>query len=181
MPFDPVERGYSALNLYDRPVAFQLGYWMLFAEAARIAAYVRRLRSLGLSKATSQYLTLRDLYFSPDHVMTQREIVKRRAVSSPNVTRWINGLERDGLVTRSIDPQNRRTTFVRLTPEGEKLCEMLVPEIAHFVMDFATCLTDSEAELMVQLLQRLYEHAETMPARYGEHDASRLPGHEPPK
>jgi DNA-binding MarR family transcriptional regulator len=155
-----VAKGYAALGLYDRPLAFRLNGLMLSAEVARMASFVHRLRGLGLSKATGQYITLRDLYFSEGHCMSHSEIVRRRRVSSPNVTRWMNGLEREGLVSRSIDPKDRRNTLIQLTAEGERLCEWLVPEIAHFIHDIASCLSDDELTQLAGLLERVRAHAE---------------------
>lgn len=143
-------------------LALEFNQRMLAAETARVAAFVKRLRDLGLSKATAQYLVVRDLFFAPDHQLTQHTIRERRRVSSPNVTRLINGLERDGLVRRLVCSSNKRVTLVQLTQAGEELAEQLIPEIGRFVDDVAQCFSPAELAMFNEFLARLQRHAEAL-------------------
>ena len=52
-------------------------------------------------------------------------------VRMPDVTRLIDRLERDGLVTRSTDEADRRVKFVRITDEGLALLARLDPEVVN--------------------------------------------------
>src|SRR5215831_2562210 len=49
------------------------------------------------------------------------ELSRRLMVTGGNVTGITDQLENEGLVTRDTDPNDRRSTSVRLTPEGRAL------------------------------------------------------------
>nr|WP_281350080.1 MarR family transcriptional regulator [Alkalibaculum sporogenes] len=51
------------------------------------------------------------------------EISHRMRVTSPTVTQLVNKLEEDGLVKRTLDPNDRRSIRVTLTPKGEDVIE----------------------------------------------------------
>ena len=45
-------------------------------------------------------------------------LARDEGVSAPTMTRLVAGLERDGLVTRTVDPNDRRTLHVAATDRG---------------------------------------------------------------
>lgn len=53
----------------------------------------------------------------------QVDIAKRLRIEGPTLTRMLDTLEKDGLVERLPDPNDRRTNKLRLTPAGEKALE----------------------------------------------------------
>src|SRR5690606_26097569 len=55
----------------------------------------------------------------------QVDIAKRLRIEGPTMTRMLDTLEADGLVERLPDPTDRRTTQLRLTPEGERVLEQI--------------------------------------------------------
>src|SRR4051812_707642 len=142
--------------------ALELNHRMATAEAARRAAMVHRWNAIGLSKATGQYTVLRNLHFAPDNRMTQSEVGRRMNVTSSNVTRLIDGLEQDGLVRRTADQNDRRVTYVELTPDGKALAERIVPAVVQFAMDVAQEFTPEELQTLLGLLTRLQAHAESL-------------------
>jgi DNA-binding MarR family transcriptional regulator len=48
------------------------------------------------------------------------DLAELLGVDTPTVTRKIQQLEREGLVTRHADPDDRRATRIKLTPAGRK-------------------------------------------------------------
>jgi MarR family transcriptional regulator for hemolysin len=50
---------------------------------------------------------------------TQRELARAVGIEGPTLTHHLAKLERDGLVTRTRDPENRRVHRVELTPDGD--------------------------------------------------------------
>ncbi|HEX8854224.1 MAG TPA: MarR family transcriptional regulator [Thermoleophilaceae bacterium] len=91
-----------------------------FVDAIRRArGRAERDRSEGLS--LSQFKLLQPLLtFEPRPV---GELAAAACVSAPSATRMIDGLERDGLVTREHSPEDRRVVAVRLTDEGRQAVE----------------------------------------------------------
>lgn len=51
------------------------------------------------------------------------ELGQRMNVSTPRVTAILNELEAQGLITRSISPEDRRNIYVMLSDKGEQLAE----------------------------------------------------------
>jgi DNA-binding MarR family transcriptional regulator len=50
--------------------------------------------------------------------MTVGELAAAEQVRSPTMTRLVDGLQRDGLVTREPNPRDARSVLVRATPTG---------------------------------------------------------------
>ena len=97
--------------------------------------------------------------------MTQAQLSRRVAIEQPTMVRTIDRMERDGLVTRSPDPNDRRASRITLTERGWNLRDALVP-LADGVNRAATAsLTDEEVHTLERLLAKLVagEAAENTP------------------
>jgi DNA-binding MarR family transcriptional regulator len=55
--------------------------------------------------------------------ITLGDLASRERVSPPMITKVVGSLEEQGLVQRTIDPSDRRVSWVALTPEGESWLE----------------------------------------------------------
>ena len=139
--------------------------WRIAATAqARHVFFVQLLMSWGLPRITSQYLVLRDIYFAEDVRLSQTQIMRLYGVSSANVTRLIHGLERSGLVRRTTNPEDKRSTFVTLTNQGLDFCERLIPAIGKQMTILGDCFSDAELAMFNEFLERLHVHVEGMTA-----------------
>jgi len=49
------------------------------------------------------------------------ELAAAESVAAPTMTRLVDGLEREGLVGRGRDPDDRRGVLVRATPKGSRV------------------------------------------------------------
>jgi DNA-binding MarR family transcriptional regulator len=91
-----------------------------FVDAIRRArGRAERDRSEGLS--LSQFKLLCPLLTSEPRPVG--ELATAACVSAPSATRMLDGLERDGLLTREHSPEDRRVVAVRLTDAGRKAVE----------------------------------------------------------
>ena len=91
--------------------------------------------------------------------MTQAQLARRVAIEQPTMARTIDRMERDGLVARTPDPNDRRATRIALTERGWALRDDLVP-LAAGVNETATAsLTDEEVETLTRLLAKLVRAA----------------------
>jgi DNA-binding MarR family transcriptional regulator len=82
----------------------------------------RRLRSEASGDIVSpgQYAVLADLNGGP---RTLRELADRENVQAPSMTRIVNALTSQGLVTRLPHPGDGRQILARITPAGEAVLE----------------------------------------------------------
>ena len=76
--------------------------------------------------------------------------VKKNTVSS-----LISGLEEQGLVERTINPEDKRGFTIRLTRSGRELITASMPERICYLNQVTSGLTDSEKKQMIGLLSKL--------------------------
>ena len=76
--------------------------------------------------------------------------VKKNTVSS-----LISGLEEQGLVERTINPEDKRGFNIRLTRLGREIITASMPERICFLNQVTAGLTDSEKKQMIGLLIKL--------------------------
>ena len=105
--------------------------WIRFL--ATHAAITRELeaRLMGAHGLTlSDYDVLVQLARAPEHRLRNIELAKAVVLTRSGVTRLVDGLEKDGLVTRCSCPEDKRGTLVKLTDEGlRRLREAAVTQL----------------------------------------------------
>ncbi len=131
----------------------------------RVLAYVRHVRSAeALHQAVSRGLMVDGLtasQFSTLKVLrihgplALREIAKYILKSGGNMTIVVDNLERDGLVTRERDTQDRRIVYVSLTPQGEQVFDRIYPEHLERIRNAMGALSDQECDQLMVLLDKL--------------------------
>ena len=84
---------------------------------------VRRARTAdrSLRVPAGQLSALSVLVFGGDRTIAQ--LAQAEQVTSPTMTRIVDGLERTGLAKRSPHPDDRRATVVRATSKGRRVME----------------------------------------------------------
>jgi len=107
---------------------------------------------------TARYSLLRALYFADGRKLSQSDLARELAVTSPNVTQLIDALETEGYVERVVSETDRRVTFARLTPDGERRCTELVPAMAGFMEATTDALSTEELQQLTALLEKLREN-----------------------
>ena len=92
--------------------------------------------------------------------LTPSELAARERVQRPTATRLIAGLEERGLVGRTADPGDRRSSLIAVTPDGEALLRELRTRkdvfLARRLRDLPAEDRDTLARAAV-LLERLLE------------------------
>lgn len=73
-------------------------------------------------------------------------------VSRPNVTKLVDGLERDGLVERRPHPTDRRMVHARLTPAGERVAEDALPGRAQLAAQLWSDLSEDDLDHLLLTL-----------------------------
>ena len=86
---------------------------------------------------------------------TLASLSRRMLVTAGNVTGLVDRAERDGLVERRADPQDRRLSRVFLTKKGRALIVSLLPRHASLVADLLQGLDAKERRELRRLLGKL--------------------------
>ena len=111
------------------------------------------LNGYGLSHG--RFLALMVMYRTPERAVSPSELAHGVGVARATMTGFLDGLERDGLVAREDDPDDRRKKQARLTEQGVSLLCEVVPEHCRRMARFATCLDPRDWVTLAALLARL--------------------------
>lgn len=141
------------------------------SEEPCVQAYVRLIRAAeALHAEVSRGLVVDGLTASQFSAMkvlrihgklAQRDIAKYILKSGGNITVLVDNLEREGLVSRERDTEDRRVVYVSLTPDGEVLFDRLYPGHLERIREAMAGLTEAEYQQLTSLVQRVSpEHVE---------------------
>src|ERR1700728_839832 len=86
------------------------------------------------------------------------ELSQRMMVTGGNVTGITDGLEKEGLVAREVDPADRRVYRVRLTAEGERQFRRMAGEHEQWVIALFERMSSRDKGQLVALLGELKRH-----------------------
>ncbi len=86
------------------------------------------------------------------------ELSKRMMVTSGNVTGITDQLEREGLVERLVDPEDRRSFTIRLTKSGLQHFQHMASVHETWVIGFFAGISSTEKDLLYGLLAKLKTH-----------------------
>jgi len=114
-------------------------------------AFERALADAGGSVAAWQVLLL----VRSGRWGNQARMAEAMGITGATLTHHLNALEARGLVRRWREPDNRRVQRTALTPAGEELFARLREVAMRHDERLHSLLTDSEAETLTTLLDRL--------------------------
>jgi MarR family transcriptional regulator for hemolysin len=116
-------------------------------------AFERAMAEAGGSAATWQVLLI--VRTNTAHRPTQSAMAKAMGITAATLTHHLNALERQGLVRRWREPDDRRSQRVELTDEGSALFERLRGVALAHDTRLRSGLSDAETEQLAGLLDRL--------------------------
>jgi MarR family transcriptional regulator for hemolysin len=90
---------------------------------------------------------------------SQRELADAVGIQGATLTHHLNAMERDGLVTRRRDPENRRVHVVELTTDGEATFQRMRAAAVAFDRRLRADFSDDELERVSAALHRLRANA----------------------
>jgi DNA-binding MarR family transcriptional regulator len=139
-------------SVRDRPVErIQTGLQTVARAIAQVKLHERLLLSAGVRLDRAGSHLLYKLYMKGSS-MRVTELAEQLQVDAPTVTRKIQQLERDGLVGRHADPDDRRATQIELTSAGKRTIERVNKArrawLESLLSDWDTKDLDSFAELL---------------------------------
>jgi DNA-binding MarR family transcriptional regulator len=108
------------------------------------------LEDVGLTFARYEALML--LYFTRSGSLPLGKMGDRLQVHPASVTNLINGLERDGLVTRTPHPSDRRTTLATITSRGREVADAAT-EALHEIRFGTAPLDDEQLRAITEVLR----------------------------
>jgi DNA-binding MarR family transcriptional regulator len=127
-----------------------------------VVRLARRLRQKAPGLTASQHSALATIaYFK---TTTIGELAARENVQSPTMSRIVAGLEVSGRVERVPDPEDRRVTLVRATPQARRELAKLRQRRDAYLAQQLEGLSDDELRAVLQALpalERLFREGPT--------------------
>lgn len=90
---------------------------------------------------------------------TPAELAEAAGVTRATMTGLVDTLERDDLVKRERDPDDRRMMSVRLTAKAERFLHKLLPSHFRVINALMRTLSESERKTLVRLLAKVATEA----------------------
>jgi MarR family transcriptional regulator for hemolysin len=141
----------------DREYGFT--YRIILVARRYRAMLDERLRPLGYGSARMEALAT--IARSPEP-SAQIAIAKRIGIEGPTLTRMLDSLEADGLVSRRQDPHDRRTKLIELTDAGRRALDEITEVAREFRGSVLESLSDDElnqvSEVTDKLMRLLYDN-----------------------
>ena len=125
----------------------------LMVSASEFRANVDRLLAqYGLTG--EQYNILRILRGAPEGHPCG-EVADRMVDRSPDITRRIDALEKQGYVERERSKTDRRVVMTRITPKGLELLDTIAPAWQKHEAEFAQTISDEEAAQLAAICDKV--------------------------
>ncbi len=133
------ETHYRAADINDR---LMINLWDI--------GHMMRARSEG--KASQKRILIILNEFEP---MTQRDLTERLGIQPGSASEILAKLEKAGLIIRTSNEADRRTTDIRLTDSGRKLAGEALGERQKRHEEMFSCLSEKEKEQFLLLLEKI--------------------------
>ena len=91
--------------------------------------------------------------------LKMNELSRRLMVTGGNVTTIVDQLEKEGLVERMDEPDDRRAFRIHLTRTGDRTFAEMAREHEGWVVDMLSGLSRREQDDLLRLLAKAKEHA----------------------
>ncbi len=125
----------------------------------QVRLHERLLRLAGLRLDRAGATLLYKLFVQGDSLRVT-DLAEILGVDTPTVTRKVQQLERDGMVVRQSDPDDRRASRIRLTPAGRRTIERVRRARRAWLEQLFQEWDDDDLSTLADLLCRFAESLE---------------------
>ncbi len=141
---------------------------LLFESAAGLRRLFQRRFESERSLSNQSFDVLIRLARTPGSALRMSELAAQTSLTPSGLTRSVDKLAGQGLVSRRTCPEDRRGAFAVLTPAGQELMDRAIPEhIAQVSEVLGDVFTTEEEETLAALLRRLRDHTFDANAGWG--------------
>jgi DNA-binding MarR family transcriptional regulator len=135
--------------------------WLrMLACTNRVESLVRQNLQLKFQTTLPRFDLMAQLERAPQG-LKMSELSQRMMVTGGNVTGITDGLEKEGLVIRQVDPTDRRVFHVKLSAEGQRQFRRMAAEHEQWVIELFEGMSVKHKNQLVDLLGELKRHVRT--------------------
>lgn len=129
-----------------------IGYQVAQAAVSTVATFMHAAgRDLDLRPVEFTILVL--VKSNPD--VTPSRLAKAIAVKAPNITTWINRLQKRGLVQRELGTHDKRNQHLRTTPRGNEIIAQAIDRVREGEREDWPDLSVGERAILIELLHKI--------------------------
>ena len=88
--------------------------------------------------------------------ITQRDLTEHLGIQPGSASEILSKMENSGLIIRTQNETDRRTTDVRLTDKGRELAAEALAQRQRRHEEMFSCISEEEKEKLLSLLERIY-------------------------
>ena len=134
-----------------------LSYTMMSMQSMLHRRLMKGLEDTGLSAGQPKVLA----YLKSHEGRCQKEIASACLIEPGSLTVLLNRMEKQGLVERRREGQNRRNCFIYLTERGRELAAEVVDTFYEVENQALTGLSEEEQAAFAKLCDRIIENLKT--------------------
>ncbi|OZG72382.1 MarR family transcriptional regulator [Hahella sp. CCB-MM4] len=98
--------------------------------------------------------------------LTQKELASALAIESPTLVRFLEGLEKDRLITRSPCARDGRAKRINLTEEGESFLVSLNQRASGLRQQMMNGISDEEIQTCMRVFQQIRSNASALDSKF---------------
>ena len=138
---------------------FEEALQLVARSVLQVRLHERLLRSAGVRLDRAGAALLHKLSAGGDSLRVT-DLAELLGVDTPTVTRKVQQLERDAMVVRQTDPDDRRATRIRLTPAGRRTLERVRRARRAWLDQLLEGWDDDDLSTLAELLGRFADDLE---------------------
>ncbi|MBP3942317.1 MarR family transcriptional regulator [Sphingobacteriaceae bacterium WQ 2009] len=126
------------------------------ASTAMSRRMQRNFKEVGIAITAEQWSILYNLWM--EEGLTQQELANRTFRDKPSITRLINNLEKQKLVIRVNDKEDRRSNLIYLTKIGRQMKGLTMDQATRTIQEALEGVSREDVEQAHKTLHRVYKN-----------------------
>ncbi len=151
---------YKNMEFWNNSLNFNLGYIVNRTALRMFLSLQRSIRDKGYEVTVHQWGILQMLYENDG--LSQVELADLTKKDKPNITRILDIMEKNRLITRRPDKNDRRKFLIYLTADGKRLKNRLSTIASDIQKKAFKGVKKAELEQLRSLMNRIYKNLETV-------------------
>lgn len=137
------------------PLSVKAMVTLLRTGSDLLSGFEKMLNGYGLSQG--RFLPLVVMNRNPDEETSPSVLAEKMGITRATMTGLLDGLERDGLIQRQVQKNDRRKQSIRLTDKAKDLLESILPDYWSRISNLMKTLSDNEMKKLVRSLKKISE------------------------
>jgi DNA-binding MarR family transcriptional regulator len=137
---------------------FKLDDCVTYIASNALKEISEKLNDILVGKGSTRVQWIALYYISLNHNINQSDLSRKMNVKTPTMVKLIDRLEKEGLVMRTADKNNRRIVQLSLTDKGIEINKILLPIGDTFSKTISSGISDDELKIFYTVLNKLVKN-----------------------